>query len=173
MPNSPKTAARKAAMAAERRRLNNLRRNDPTGAKARLRRAAEQAVHRRRNNAARIIQARVRGMLTRGRMANPNTNIGRRAIMAMFARPNNMRAHGAAIRACIRYGPEHYVSGRLQPRWRTTAPMCHEMLYGPGSAFARSLPRGYFTRTRSPPRNRSPRRSPPRNPSNNNNNLYH
>lgn len=156
MPNSPKTEARKAAMNAERRRLYLLRHVDPTGAIMGARRRAVQATHARRNNAARIIQARVRGMLTRGRMANPNTNIGRRAIMAMFARPMNMRAHGAAIRAGIRYGPEHYVSGRRRPRWSTAESRC----YGALCALQGRTPRGASTRNRSPRRN------------NNNNNLY-
>lgn len=156
MPNSPKTAARKAAMNAQRRRLYLLRHVDPTGAIMGARRRAVQANHARRNNAARIIQARVRGMLTRRRMANPTTNIGRRAVMAMFARPNNMRAHGAAIRAAIRYGPEHYVSGRQRPRWSTAEYRCHGAL----CALQGRTPRGASTRTRSPRRN------------NNNNNLY-
>jgi hypothetical protein len=165
MPNSPKTAARRRAMA------NEL---------ARLTRRAEQAVHRRRNNAARIIQARVRGMLTRSHLANPtygrtyaNVTAGRlglggRAIMRMFERPNNMRAYGARIRAGIRYGPEHYVSGRLRPRW-SGPPLCTNAW----SCLRERLPRGYATRTRSPPKPRSgsPRNHRPNN-SNNNSNLY-
>ena len=164
-PNSPKTAARRRAMA------NEL---------ARLTRRAEQAAYRRRNNAARIIQARVRGMLTRSHLANPywgrtyanvaagRPGLGHRAILRMFERPNNMRAHGARIRAGIRYGPEHYVSGRLRPRW-SGPPLCTNAW----SCLRERLPRGYATRTRSPPKPRSgsPRNHRPNN-SNNNSNLY-
>lgn len=131
MPNSPRTAA--------------------------ARRRAQYAANARRNNAARIIQARVRGMLARARMANPYTNIGHRAIMAMFTRSPNRRATGARIRAGIRYGPEHYVSGRTRPRWSTNVSRCHGALCVLESA---RMPRGASTRTRSPHTN------------NNNNNLY-
>ena len=148
-------------MAAERARLNLLRLIDPNGSMTGARRRANQAAVARRHNAARIIQARVRGMLTRGHLANPHTNIGKRAITAMFSRSPNRRATGARIRAGIRYGPEHYVSGRLRPRWSTNASRCIG-----GLCTLERMPRGYSTRTRSPPRRRSPGR-------NNNNNLYH
>ena len=130
MPNSPRTAA--------------------------ARRRAQYAANARRHNAARIIQARVRGMLARSRMANPYTNIGHRAVMAMFTRSPNRRATGARIRAGIRYGPEHYVSGRLRPRWSTNVSRCHGTICLMHRA---RMPRGASTRTRSPR-------------SNNNNNLY-
>ena len=128
--------------------------NSPRTAGARRR--AQYAAAARRNNAARIIQARVRGMLARARMANPYTNIGRRSVMAMFTRSPNRRATGARIRAGIRYGPEHYVSGRLRPRWSTAESRCA------GAAcmiMTARMPRGASTRRRSPARN-------------NNNNLY-
>ena len=51
-----------------------------------------------RTAAARRIQARVRGMQARNRFANPGTNIGQRAITAMFHRPLNMAAEGARLR---------------------------------------------------------------------------
>ena len=174
MPNSPKTAARRRAMANERARLNALRRADPSGSIAGARRRAEQAAQRRRNNAARIIQARVRGMLTRAHLANPawgrtyanvaagRHGLGHRAVMrSVFERPNNMRAYGARIRAGIRHGPEHHVSGRRSPRWSNSVSRCHGALCELLSAY---MPRGASTRT-SPRNRRSPR-------SNNNNNLY-
>ena len=108
---------------------------------------------------ARVIQARVRGMLTRARMANPHTNIGRRAIMAMFARPNNMRAYGARIRAGIRHGPEHYVASRSTALWRANA-RASKM-----SAAARASMKGV-----NGPRGAVSRRTP--SPKRNNNNLY-
>ena len=108
---------------------------------------------------ARVIQARVRGMLTRARMANPHTNIGRKAIMAMFARPNNMRAYGARIRAGIRHGPEHYVASRSTALWRANA-RASKM-----SAAARASMKGV-----NGPRGAVSRRSP--SPKRNNNNLY-
>ena len=121
------------------------------------RRRANQAAAARRANAARIIQARIRGMLARARITNPYTPVGRRAIIAMFTRSPNRRATGARIRAGIRYGPEHYVSDRLRPRWSNEAYRCH----GEMCILQRlSMPRGYSTRTRSPPKK------------NNNNNLY-
>lgn len=161
MPNSPRTVALRR-MANERARLAAMRRNDPNGRIAGARRRANQAAAARRVNAARIIQARVRGMLARARMANPHTNIGRRAITAMFTRSPNRRATGARIRAGIRYGPEHYVSGRLRPRWSNSVSRCHGSLC---LIERMRMPRGYTTRTRSPPRRRSPGR-------NNDNNLY-
>ena len=134
------------------------------------RRRAQYAAAARRNNAARIIQARVRGMLTRLHLANPawgrtyanaaagRPGLGHRAVMrSVFQRPNNMRAYGARIRAGIRYGPEHYVSGRTRPRWSTNVSRCHGALCVLESA---RMPRGASTRTRSPRAN------------NNNNNLY-
>lgn len=176
MPNSPGTAARRRAMANELARLTALRLSDPTGRIAGNRRRAERAANTRRNNAARIIQTRVRGMLTRSRLANPaygrtyanvaagRLGLGGRAVMRMFNRPNNMRAAGARIRAGIRYGPEHYVSGRLRPRWSGPR-LCTNAL----SCLRGPMPRGYATRNRSPPK---PRRSPPRSGGANNNNLY-
>jgi hypothetical protein len=179
MPNSPRTAAARRRMAAERARLNLLRLIDPNGSMTGTLRRARQAAAVRRHNAARIIQARVRGMLTRGHLANPNwgrekrtyanvvagrpgrPGLGYKAVAAMLARSPNTRATGARIRTGIRYGPEHYVSGRLRPRWSTNASRCIG-----GLCTLERMPRGYSTRTRSPPRRRSPGR-------NNNNNLYH
>lgn len=170
MPNSPKTAARKAAINANRRRLYLLRHVDPTGSIMGARYRAAQTNHARRNNAARIIQSRVRGMLTRLHLANPawgrtyanvvagRPGLGYRAVQRrVFQRPNNMRAYGSSIRAGIRHGPEHYVSGRRRPRWSTEVSRCMGPLCNLSSA---GMPRGYSTRRRSPPRN------------NNNNNLY-
>ena len=142
MPNSPKTAA-------ARRRAANHRAA-----------SAYYAYAPRRAWAARVIQARVRGMLTRARMANPHTNIGRRAIMAMFVRPNNMRAYGARIRAGIRYGPEHYVASRSTALWRANARASGMSAAARACMKGVNGPRGCVSR-----RTPSPRR-------NNNNNLY-
>jgi hypothetical protein len=155
-------------LAAARALVNAARRNDPNGRLAGARRRANQAAAARRHNAARIIQAYARGMRVRSRMANTRRTyanvvagrgLGYKAIMAMMQRPNNMAALGARIRAGIRYGPEHYVSGRRHPRWSTPESRCMSGLCALGS-----MPRGYSTRTRTPPRRRSPGR---------NNNLYH
>jgi hypothetical protein len=132
MPNSPRTAA-------QRRAANTL--------------AARRARH------ARVIQARVRGMLTRLHIVNPHTNIGRRAIMAMFKRPNNMRAHGANIRAGIRHGPEHYVASRSTALWRANARASGMSAAARASMKGVNGPRGAVSR-----RTPSPRR--------NNNNFY-
>ena len=136
--------------------------NSPRTAGARRR--AQFAAAARRNNAARIIQARVRGMLTRLHLANPswgrtyaNVVTGRRGLgyravnRRVFRRPNNMSAYGALVRTGIRHGPEHYVSGRTRPRWSTPESRCLGTL-------CTTMPRGASTRTRSP--------------RNNNNNLY-
>lgn len=137
MPNSPRTARRLAA----------------------ARYYANQAAAIRRARAARLIQARVRGMLTRLHLVNPHTNIGRRAIMAMFKRPNNMRAHGANIRAGIRHGPEHYVASRSTALWRANARASGMSAAARASMKGVNGPRGAVSR-----RTPSPRR--------NNNNFY-
>jgi len=135
MPNSPRTAARRRANAiyAEHMRRNALA---------------------RRNRAARTIQARVRGMLARSRMANPHTNIGRRAVMAMLTRSPNRAATGARIRAGIRYGPEHYVSNRATRHWRQ-----HYISMGPaawkGHVKGINSPRGSTTRRTPSPKRRN------------------
>jgi hypothetical protein len=127
MPNSPRTAA-------QRRAANTL--------------AARRARH------ARVIQARVRGMLTRLHIVNPHTNIGRRAIMAMFKRPNNMRAYGANIRAGIRHGPEHYVASRSTALWRANARASGMSAAARASMKGVNGPRGAVSRrTPSPRRN--------------------
>jgi hypothetical protein len=137
MPNSPRTARRLAA----------------------ARYYANQAVAIRRARAARLIQARVRGMLTRLHLVNPHTNIGRRAIMSLFTRPNNMRAYGANIRADIRHGPEHYVAPRSTALWRANARASGMSAAARASMRGVNGPRGGVTR-----RTPSPRR--------NNNNFY-
>ena len=145
MPNSPKTAL-------ARRRAANAN-------------AARRAWH------ARVIQARVRGMLTRLHLANPawgrtyanvvagRPGLGHRAVMrSVFQRPNNMRAYGARIRAGIRHGPEHYVTPKTTRLWRQ-----NYLAMGPsawkGMVKGINGPRGSVSR-----RTPSPRR--------NNNNLY-
>jgi hypothetical protein len=117
------------------------------------------AARRVANQRARVIQARIRGMLTRMHFANPHTNIGRRAIMAMLTRPNNMRAYGARIRAGIRHGPEHYVAPKSTRLWRANARASGM------SAAARAQMKGL-----NGPRGAVSRRSPSRSP--NKNNLY-
>jgi len=152
MPNSPRTAAARRA------------------ANARAMRAAYYAVPARRAWAARVIQARVRGMLTRMRLANPawgrtyanivagRPGLGHKAVMRMFQRPNNMRAYGARIRAGIRHGPEHYVSGKSTRHWRQNA-------LRTSTPAARAHMRGV-----NGPRGAVSRRTP--SPNRNNNNLY-
>jgi hypothetical protein len=145
MPNSPRTAA-------ARRRNAQL--------------AARQAWH------ARVIQARVRGMLTRLHLANPSwgrtyanvvagrPGLGHRAVQRrVFNRPNNMRAYGARIRAGIRHGPEHYIAQRSTALWRANARASGM------SAAARACMRGV-----NGPRGCVSRRTP--SPKRNNNNLY-
>ena len=131
--------------------------NSPRTAGARRR--AQYAANARRQNAARIIQARVRGMLVRSRMANPYTNIGHRAVMAMFTRSPNRRATGARIRAGIRHGPEHYIAPRSTALWRANARASGM------SAAARACMKGV-----NGPRGCVSRRTP--SPKRNNNNLY-
>jgi hypothetical protein len=111
------------------------------------------------NNAATVIQARVRGILTRKRMANPRNEVGQKAVMAMLTRLPNA---GAGIRAGIRYGPERRITPR-HPRGLLVPATCNNFLHPCGLSGRRS-PR------RSP--NRSPRRSPNRSPRSNNFNLY-
>jgi len=144
--------------------------NSPRTAAARRRAAISIAT--RRAYAARVIQARVRGMLTRLHLANPawgrtyaNVVAGRRGLgyravqRRVFNRPNNMRAYGASIRAGIRHGPEHYVTGKVNRHWRQTY-----LAMGPkawkGMVKGINGPRGSISR-RTPSPNR-----------NNNNNLY-
>ena len=146
MPNSPRTAA------ARRRAANSL--------------AARRAWH------ARVIQARVRGMLTRLHLANPawgrtyanvvagRPGLGHRAVKRrVFNRPNNMCAYGARIRAGIRHGPEHYVAPRSTAIWRANARASGM------SAAARASMKGV-----NGPRGAVSRRTP--SPNRNNNNLY-
>ena len=150
MPNSPRTAHRLAA----------------------ARYYANQAAAFRRARAARLIQARVRGMLTRLHLANPawgirtyanavtGKGLGYRAVKRrVFNRPNNMRAYGARIRAGIRHGPEHYVAPRSTALWRANARASGM------SAAARASMRGV-----NGPRGAVTRRTP--SPNRNNNNLY-
>jgi hypothetical protein len=141
MPNSPRTAA-------ARRAANN---------RARLRAYYNNPA--RRAWSARVIQARVRGMQTRARMANPYTNIGHKAVMAMFTRSPNRRATGARIRAGIRHGPEHYVASRSTALWRANARASGMSAAARASMKGVNGPRGAISR-----RTPSPRR--------NNNNLY-
>jgi hypothetical protein len=174
MPNSPRTAARRR-MAAERARLNLLRLVDPNGSMTGTLRRARQAAAVRRHNAARIIQARVRGMLTRGHLANPNwgrekrtwanvvagrpgrPGLGYKAVQRRVMNPpNNMRAYGSSIRKSISHVPERFVPGR-RPRWTNTSRCIGGLC---------NFQSGYSTRNRSPPKRRSPGR-------NNNNNLYY
>jgi hypothetical protein len=157
MPNSPRTAA-------ARRRAASL--------------AARQAWH------ARVIQARVRGMLTRLHLANPawgrtyanvvagRPGLGYRAVQRrVFKRPNNMRAYGARIRSGIRHGPEHYVASRSTALWRANARASGMSAAARASMKGLNGPRGAITRNSPPPKPRSPGRN------NNNNllryNLYH
>jgi hypothetical protein len=154
MPNSPKTAAARRA-ANERARIR-----------------AYYANPGRREWYARVIQARVRGMLTRLHLANPawgrtyanvvagRPGLGHRAVQRrVFNRPNNMRAYGARIRAGIRHGPEHYVASRSTALWRANA-RAMKM-----SAAARASMKGV-----NGPRGAVSRRTP--SPNRNNNNLY-
>ena len=151
MPNSPKTtAARQAALVRELTR-------------------AYYAAPSRRNWAAKTIQARVRGMLTRLHLANTTwgrtyanaaagrPGLGYRAVhRRVFNRPTNMRAYGARIRAGIRHGPEHYVTGKRNRLWRQ-----NYLAMGPkawkGMVKGINGPRGSISR---------------RSPNRNNNNLY-
>ena len=141
-----------------------LRRSTPAGRNEWMRLIHRGPLTRRytRNNAASVIQAHLRGMQTRRRLANPHTNIGRRAIMARFpgslTHSPNRASIGARIRAGIRYGPERRISGR-HPRGTLTPLLCGN--YGCGLSGRRRSPQ----RRRSPPRRRSPGR--------NNNNLYY
>ena len=154
MPNSPRTAAARRA------------------ANANAARRAYYAYPPRRAWAARVIQARVRGMLTRLHLANPawgrtyanvvagRPGLGHRAVQRrVFNRPNNMRAYGARIRAGIRHGPEHYVASRSTALWRQNA-RAMKM-----SAAARASMKGV-----NGPRGAVSRRTP--SPNRNNNNLY-
>jgi hypothetical protein len=147
MPNSPRTAARRRANAiyAEHMRRNALA---------------------RRNRAARTIQARVRGMLTREHLTNPSwgrtyanvvagrKGLGYRAVMAMLTRSPNRAATGSRIRAGIRYGPEHYVSNRATRHWRQ-----HYISMGPaawkGHVKGINSPRGSITRRTPSPKRRN------------------
>jgi hypothetical protein len=153
MPNSPRTAA-------ARRRAANHR-----AARAYYEYAP------RRAWAARVIPARVRGMLTRGHLANPawgrtyanivagRPGLGHRAVMRrVFERPNNMRAYGARIRAGIRHGPEHYVTPTRSRLWRQNY-IAMGPKYWKGMVKGINGPRGSISR-----RTPSPKR--------NNNNLY-
>ena len=149
-PRKKLQSAFNAIMAAERdrrARLTHAQRRAENN--ARIRTLGRPTTRRYTNqNAATVIQARIRGMLARGRMANPHTNIGRRAVMAMFTRSPNRRATGARIRASLRYGPERHISPR-PPRASLVPLYCGNQPCGLSG----------------PPRRRSPRR-------NNNNNLY-